>query len=208
MATSIAELAKSLTLFGPTVDDDVRRLIQRYGAEKVKEATRRLTAQKRGRKKLPDMSELQPFIEQDARIWLEGGDPFAERSNYAIAKELADAKPGHDHASTMQRLERKLGRGRYTRRWYMLVTAMQSSQADYPYERHLAAIRALMELDPDGPWNLGLEMAEGKVTDYRRLIGEPDPSMTMEQITEKAAPLNALAAFTRSSRKGLFGRAD
>ena len=36
-------------LVGPTVDDDIRRIIARYGTEAVKQAVKRVTKPKRGR---------------------------------------------------------------------------------------------------------------------------------------------------------------
>ena len=54
-------------LAGPTIDDDIRRLIGRYGAQTVKEAATRLTKAKRGRKKIPDFAELADVLVEDAR---------------------------------------------------------------------------------------------------------------------------------------------
>src|SRR3546814_15104128 len=46
-----------MDLIGPTVDDDTRRAIARYGADAVKVAVKNATKAKRGRKKEPDRSE-------------------------------------------------------------------------------------------------------------------------------------------------------
>src|SRR3546814_20858378 len=99
-----------MDLIGPTVDDDIRRAIARYGADAVKVAVKNATKAKRGRKKEPDWPELREIMEADAREWLAGNDTFTTRSNYSIAKELSERNPGHSIVSTHKRIERKLSR--------------------------------------------------------------------------------------------------
>ncbi len=194
-------------LVGPTVDDDVRRLIARYGAAAVKGATAKLTKAKRGRKALSDWAELIPSVDSDARVWLDGGDPFAARSNYAIAKEFADAHPGHDHASTMQRIERKLRRQPYGRRWYVIVRAMEMSGDGYPYASHLRALDELGRLDTHPVWKSVADRLRGNVADYRAKWGEPADELTTKQIEEgaiKALPSNGgLSGLIAKSLEGL-----
>lgn len=114
-------------LVGPTVDDDIRRIIARYGTEAVKQAVKRVTKPKRGRKPEKDWPELREVIESDARDWLAGGDPFSSRSNYSIAKDFADKNPGHSHPATMKRIERKLVQKRV---WMTLVTHHRALRLD------------------------------------------------------------------------------
>ena len=181
-------------LAGPTVEDDVRRLITRYGAAAVKDAAAKLTKAKRGRKALLDWAELISWMDDDARFWLNGGDPFGARSNYAIAKEYADAHPGHDHASTMQRIERKLRKEPYGRRWYVIVRAMIMSENDYPYASHLRALDELSSFDAHPVWNSRADLFRGSVADYRAKWGEPADELTTNQIEEgarKALPSTA-----------------
>ena len=129
-------------LVGPTVDDDIRRIVTRYGAEAVKEAVKRETKAKRGRKPERDWPELREVIEADARDWLAGGDPFSSRSNYSIAKDFADRSPGHSHPATMKRIERKLVKSRV---WMTLVVAKNISREGYPYAEHIRALDALSD---------------------------------------------------------------
>src|SRR3546814_11670708 len=112
-----------MDLIGPTVDDDIRRAIARYGADDVKVAVKNATKAKRGRKKEPDWPEPREIMEADAREWLAGNDPFTTRSNYSIAKEIAESNLGHSIVSTNKRIERNHYRGQYNRRWLALVRA-------------------------------------------------------------------------------------
>jgi hypothetical protein len=59
-------------MIGPTVEDDVRRLIGRYGKEAVQAATRKLTTRPRGRQPEGDWKLLAPYLSQDSADWLEG----------------------------------------------------------------------------------------------------------------------------------------
>lgn len=207
MPSPLSDLAKKLVLSGPTVDDDVRRLIYRYGQDAVTEAVKRLTARKRGRKKVPDMLELRPFIEEDARVWLNGGDPFAARSNYALAKLIADAGPNVYHSATMQRIERKLGQKPYSREWFTFVAAMQISEIEYPYRRHIDAIKALLAIDPGETWTLVLENTLRKVADFESANGTPPDEITMQEIGERLPPMSAFTVFPSPAPMGLLGRA-
>ena len=189
-------------LVGPTIDDDVRRLIGRYGAQSVKEAATRLTKAKRGRKALRDWAELMPMIDADARDWLTGTDPFAARSNYAMAKIYADENPGHDHASTMQRIERKLRQKRYGRRWYVFVRAMELSGNGYPYAAHIRALEALSEHDPHPVWPKALNRFRADIADYIAKWGTPPDELSVRQVEEGA--LRALP--TEKGLSGLMGK--
>jgi len=194
----------SFGLVGPTVDDDLRRAITRYGADAVREAAKRLTKKRQGRKKLPDWSELRPFIEADAAAWLEGRDPFSELSNYAIAKQIADANRGHDHASTMSRIQRKLRAKSHGRRWFVFVTIWQKTESLHPFALHLRALEELAAMPGREPWNDLLATAQGKLNDYIRWHGEPDPKLTMAEVVEGATPRNVLASLAANGSGGLL----
>lgn len=198
----LAGIGPKVDFVGPTVDDDVRRIIWRYGAAAVQEAVKRQTRPKRGRRKIPDWKELRPFIEEDALLWLQGEDPFALRKDYAIAKVLADAGPVHYHAATMDRIKRKL-RGKQGRKFFVYFTAMEMSRDQYSFKRHISAIRALKELAGDDSWDLTLTNAIGRVANFEQWNGEADDSLTMAQIEEGAKPKNALAQFFPP--RGIFG---
>lgn len=193
-----------MDLVGPTVDDDIRRAINRYGKDAVKEAVKRLTGRKTGRPKVNDWKELKTIIEADAVTWLEGGDPFAERSNYSIAKQIADENPGHSHPATMKRVQRKLAQSPHGRRWFTLVSAWFKSEKNYPHGAYFRTIEELAAIDPDGMWACYLERAEGTLSDYKAKHGEPDPDLTLSQIEEGArTPLNALLGL--DVNRGIFG---
>lgn len=199
-------------LVGPAVEDDIRRAVQRYGAEAVKAAVKEATKGKRGRPREPDWPELRDVIEADALQWLAGGDPFAARSNYAIAKDFAERNPGHSVVSTHKRIERKLSRGPYDRRWFTLVTAENLSREDFPYAVHLRAIEAVASL-PDPfiaeVWQSLLRRALSTVADYEAREGyPPDPSMSFRQVEEAVQKGSLASLIAPSKRGGLFGLAS
>src|SRR3546814_4577745 len=51
-----------MDIIGPTVDDDIRRAIARYGADDVKEAVKNATKAKGGGKKEPAWTELRGHL--------------------------------------------------------------------------------------------------------------------------------------------------
>lgn len=198
-----------LDMVGPTVDDDIRRAIQRYGKEEVTRAVKAATRKKIGRKKEPDWSELRDIIESDARDWLAGKDPFSERSNYSIAKEFAERNPGQSVISTHKRIERKLSRGPHNRVWWTLVSAENQSRDRYPYLHHIRALRALADLPDDWSrdiFGFSLQKALQILSDYEAREGSAPPdAMTFAEVeaaVKAAASQNALAQF--GPRRGLF----
>ncbi len=173
-----------LELVGPTVDDDIRRAITRYGKDAVKEAVKRQTSSKRGRKPEKDWPELQETIEADARDWLQGGDPFSTRSNYSMAKDFADRNPGHSYPATMQRIERKLAKSRV---WMTLATAMRLSDEGYPHAAHIRALETLSVESPHPVWVKLVEEARAELVDYEARNGGPPPAdLSMKEVKEAA----------------------
>lgn len=193
-----------MDLVGPTVDDDIRRAIWRYGAEAVKEAVKEATKSKRGRREEPDWAELSKIFQDEADEWLAGHDPFANRSSYAIAKEFAKHNPGHSQVSTHKRIERKLSKKSRGRRWWVLHIAWQKSLAAHPHEAHLRTLKALAEL-PDGrQWKTPLSNAQGVIADYEAREGAPPvPEMTFREIEDAAR--NSTLLGSKMGPKGLFG---
>lgn len=182
--TTLPGAPPKFDLVGPTVDDDIHRIIMRYGAEAVKEAVKRQTKPKRGRKPEKDLPELAEVFEADARDWLNGGDPFASRSIYSIAKGFADRNPGHSHPATMKRIERKLVKRRVL---ITLATAEGRSRDGYPYATHIRALEALCNADSHPVWSSIRDRAKSSVADYEAKVGEaPPPHLSMKEVEEVA----------------------
>jgi hypothetical protein len=197
-----------MDLVGPTAADDIRRAITRYGADAVKAAVKEATKAKLGRPREPDWPELKDVIHEDAVEWLNGGDPFATRSNYSIAKAFAERRPGHSVVSTHKRIERKLARGLYDRRWFVLVTAENISRDGYPHATHLRALEAVAALPGMHPWKSMLERARSTIADFEAREGKPpDPSMSLAQIEDAVRRASLLAFDGGLSRYMSFGRA-
>ena len=178
----------NIDLAGPLVGDDVRRLIDRYGAKAVKDAVKEQTKAKPGMRPLhSDWQRLEDTLKQDAKRWLEGGDPFEERKNYSIAKRFAEQYPQAmtTFESVRDRIMRKL---RVRRRYYTLVHAEMMSRESYPYGNYL---RVLAELVKTGrlteAWGKRLRQAEAVVADYSAKYGQPGADMTMHAIELEAA---------------------
>lgn len=179
-------LAFKWDLVGPTVDDDLRRLVTRYGKAAVKESTKRVTKAKRGPKTIPDWRELADVIEADARAWLAGDDPMKRRSNYAIAKDFAERSPGQSAISTHQRIERKLAQKPYGRLYHILVKAENLSRKEFQWSLNIRALEELASLRTHGVWESLLDSARNYVTDYMAKWGPPAPEMSMCQVEEGA----------------------
>lgn len=167
-------------LVGPTVDDDVRRIIARYGADAVKVAVANQTKARRGRPPEKDWPELHDFLAQDAIDWLNGKEPFSMRTNYWIAKQIAEKRPGHSAVSTHERIEKKLKKWR--EQW-MLYHAEHISRDAYPYKDHLRALAALANKSQYEIWGQILERSLAEVEDYAARWGAvPPPEMTIKEI--------------------------
>ncbi|MCJ8158547.1 hypothetical protein [Sphingomonas sp. LaA6.9] len=187
---------------GPTVEDDVRRLIVRYGIDAVRDAVKKQAKKKRGRPEEKDIRELRPFLEQDARAWLEGRDPFAERSNYAIAQQFANERPGHSYAGTMTRIQKKLAQ---KRKFYVFAIAEALARDEYPYKQHLRALEAVATESDHEIWTLVIDRANGTLASYTRKHGEPDDSITMKQIEEGARNALSFPNVSKPIRLGILG---
>jgi hypothetical protein len=178
---------------------EVRRLVGHYGGDAVKRAVKGQTRTKRGPKKIADWKELRPFVIADARVWLEGRDPFKLLTNHALAKSFAERNPGHSAISTFDRIRRKLRTEPFNRRWYVLVTAAELSHDAYPHAAYLRALNALAELPDVGEgWSVILDGARNKLATYRRCYGSAAAAtLTMAEIEEAVAgpqmQLNSLA---------------
>jgi hypothetical protein len=87
-------------LVGPTVDDDIRRIIQRYGAEAAVEAIERQTRRKPGMPTKGDWKVLHKIVQEDARLWLAGGNPFMRGADHSVATWFAEAHPDENVQSS------------------------------------------------------------------------------------------------------------
>ena len=187
LAEALRNYKPQMDLVGPTADHDIRRAIARYGAEAVKDAVKRQTVGKPGRKPEKDWPGLKPAIEADARDLLAGSDPAARQSNYAIAKEFADKQPGHSHPATMKRIERKLTA---QRRSMALYAAEALALKEYPVATYLRVLEALTEHNGHPVWNRIANNSRMQVADYESKFGALPTNMTMEQLEEaNRAPL-------------------
>ena len=188
-------------LVGPTVDDDVRRLIRRYGTGAVKEAVRQQAKSKRGVKAKPDWLDLEPILKQDAARFLEGGNPFTERGNRTIAKEVAEDRPGQSNDATFDRVRKKLIRDR---RYYTLVHAAWLSEISYPHAAHLNVLRALVRLGRHGAWADHLLNAQSALADFVAKYGPPAAHLTMREVEDAAA--NAIPAEPKKNDGNILQR--
>jgi hypothetical protein len=180
------------------LDEALQGLIRRYGAAHVRMSAAKLGKAKVGRKKIPDWRRMKDDILQDANDWLDGKDPFALRSDYAIAKAYSQKYPGQSHDSTHSRILRKLGE---QREYNFRVTAWEISENERPFADYFRAALALAGFSP-GLRESVLYLAERYRRDleqYRASHGEPPPEMTIAAIHEHVArpPDDSLASLLR-----------
>lgn len=198
--TGLSAQEPQFDLVGPTVDDDVRRLISRYGAEAVKDAIKLRTRPKRGRKPVKDWPELREVIQADARELLDGGNPFASRKNYSIAKAFADKHPGHSHPATMKRIERKLAK----RYWMVLATAENLGREGYPYAAYIRVVDALAIESPHPVWTEILDRARSDLADYQAKMGTPAPDNLSIKEVETVARNSLLSGSSPQTLQSLY----
>lgn len=162
-------------LIGPTVDDDVNRMINRYGAVAVCDAIKRRTKKQPGRKLDNDQAQLRSTLDEQAKIWLAGGDPFAAPSNYAIAKEYSEKIEGNSGPAIFRRLTRKLAK--YRKSW-VLERAYFLSFKGYPYQLHIRALEELIQISNEPIWRNFLDFACDRVVEYEAKVGGAPPADT------------------------------
>jgi hypothetical protein len=168
------------------LDVELRSLITRYGLDPVMEALKRLTKSKRGPKTIKDWPVIIPIIDQDARVWLSGENPVSEISNYAIAKEFAEQRPGYREAATRRRIEKKLSQSRELMK---LIRAMEIGSSEYPHAAYIRTLRALCEKYNHRSWRMALDSAEASISKYEARWGQrPSDQLSMDQIEAETPP--------------------
>lgn len=170
------------------LEKDFRRLIGRYGPDAVRVVGQRETAKPVGRKADNDWPKLRPWLEMDARDWLDGRDPAQLRKPYFVGTAIAREHPGQSPTSTRDRIRSKLKR---TRKPAFLIIALEIALVERPLQDVYRVIEALPAADPKLEWLAarqttllrdGLEM-------YRHRIGEPGPDMSFTQICDELSAL-------------------
>lgn len=176
----------NLDLTGPTVENEVGRLVVRYGVKAVKRAVREQTKSKRGAPpKDDDWRQIDEILKQDALRWLDGGDPFAERSNYSIARKFYEPHPQREFEKVHRRIMRKL---QDRRRYYTFVHAEMASKDQYPYGDYLRVLAALVASGRlTNTWQTRLRLAEESIAIYTAKYGPPDTELAMHEIEVCAA---------------------
>ena len=189
----------------PSLDDEIKRLVQLYGKAAVRNAVSRLPKNKAGRKQENDLAHLKDWFEQDAQDWLNGLDPAKARSNYQMAMHVASLAKPHYYAATLRRVQRKLAKRRH---FIGLVMAWQSAEATRPYADYFRAGDAIIAHDDkfgDMVQSIA-DNARGKIERYKARYGDPDPCMTLAAIDEALnAPMVPDIVDRRARRTPLWG---
>lgn len=175
--------------FTVTLEDEIGRLVRQHGADAVRDATKRHTKKKAGRKQEVDLKHLKEWFDQDADDWLDGLDPLEIRSNYSMAKHVSQLAPSHYQASTHRRVMRKLAARRAS---IIMIVAWERAEKYRPHADYFRACDALIAAN-----SLMRDRVEwladnlrGKVERYKERFGEIDSALTIPQIEEALkAPL-------------------
>jgi hypothetical protein len=195
------DVLAALIQSGRSLDDELRSLICRHGADAVKEAAKRLTLKKRGRPPEKDWPLLLQWTEQDVQDWLAERDPFGARSNYLIANEFAATHPGHSPAATVGRIERKL---RQRRRFMLFAVAEGRTREGWPLEVYLRACEGLVEEGKPEDWSSLLNRPRGVLARYEERFGDAEPSLSLSDMEDKLRqPLPGPEGYTLGSLFGL-----
>lgn len=155
------------------LNQEISRLISRYGYDAVNEAiVNQGKKPKKGRRSITDWPEIFPIVSEDALSWLAGQDPFGHRTNYSIAKQIADKLPEHRRASTQDRIERKLRKNRIL---LTLMRAVYVSRDGYPYADYIRALEELLKIDPSEVWTDSLNGVRSRLGEYEAKFGSAPP---------------------------------
>ena len=104
LAEALKAYVRNADPLGPTADDAIKRVLQRYGREKTLAAVKAQTSLRAGRKKLPDWDDLDTIIQSDARRWLRTGTLDGRRKNTPIANEIANRAEPHKRDTIKRRI--------------------------------------------------------------------------------------------------------
>lgn len=185
-ADTVARLP-SIPMAGLSASEAVQFLCLWFGDDVIKRAVKARTAPKRGRRKIDDWPALKAEYETDAREWLAGGDPFVRRSNYQIAKALAQTQPGSSREATHERLENKMAKKPHDRGWWTIIFAVQIGRNEYPYAAYLRAVEEYDALQGCGSTG-GRDLAEATLRAYASYHGSlPSSRTTFREIEDAVA---------------------
>ena len=173
-------------------------LVALHGAAAVRAAIAKQAKLPLGRKKTPEPGLFYELPREDAKRWLDGGNPQKERTNHAIARERAAGAPEHQKYKIMQRVQRKL---RKSRKLFMLLEAhvISATTDDWSWERHRAAAIEL-SLATDGKLG-GAQSVDAPLADYSTAVGQP-PTGSIRQVRQCLAEAQRLALLTDPSLHG------
>lgn len=192
-------LAEGLAKATPTLDGEIKRLIQDHTREAVREAANRLTAGRVGRPKENDLPAFAADFEQDARDWLDGRDPNKRISSRKLARQFAKENPKPSEIGAFDRVYKKL---RKNRKRICLIRAYEISENDYPVRRHLEAIEAVIGESSHEVWDWMKGRALREIETFTARGMELGPATTLREI--KAA--NSSATQTIGGQFGGLGR--
>ena len=168
------------------LDGEIEKLVRRHGPDAVREATKRLTKKKAGRKQAVDLALLKDWFDQDADDLLDGLNPFLRRRNYAMAKFVADQEKPHNRAAAHRRMMRKLA---LRRKAIAYISAWERAEKIRPFGDYFRACAALEAFDPK--WHdlvqWSADNLRSKIERYASRHGEIDPALTVPQIDEALA---------------------
>lgn len=171
---SITIADREWDLIGPAIDDDLRRLLRRYGMDELLQAIKRQTKQMPGRKCDNDQVALKAALEEDASIWLGGGDPRQHRSDYSIAKEYASKLNRYSlESSAHRRLMKKLKARRHE---WMLELAVGLSRSGHSHEVHIGVLEAVIQVSRNAWWSKVLENVTAIISEYEAKFGVAPPA--------------------------------
>ncbi|MEO9461886.1 MAG: hypothetical protein ABJ242_04035 [Marinomonas sp.] len=157
-----------------SAEDYILEAIKLFGKEAVKDATKKYTKPKLGRRPTSDWRPLEPFLTPDIADWIAGKDPIQERSNHQIAVKFAEAHPEVIKDSVRDRIRLKLGRNHSQhRKMWGLTRSMIAARENQSYVVYVRILLQLSEINRDGPWDGFLLLAIRAINRYTDAYGQP-----------------------------------
>lgn len=173
---------------GSEVSDDLvaalRELVANHGAEQVRKALNVATKRKPGPRKIEDIKLAVPFLELEGLEWLLGADLLKRGRQAQMARRVLEVSPPqHSEEAGRKRLEAKLRKIRVPGAIMLgLVKAVERA----PLSLLIDKLAEALDLAPAYSPIIG--QIVGQVDDamllHRKLIGEPDPEMSLRAIVD------------------------
>jgi len=167
----------------PSLDAEIKRLIGLHGKEAFQDAAARVAKTRVRDKQLnADFRALRPYIEEEARLFLDGNTRTAHPK---IAASVADGNPGHSREADIRRILRRLASPEW--KFRVMLMAYHLGETEYSIAAFIKVCRAAQNVPEMAKLaKLSLENMRSDANRLSHRIGEIPLTMTRTQLADEA----------------------